>query len=102
MSKYHCKCGGLILPDFDAFKHCDLVNCMVETVKNIGDGKVSVRQKAFKGIIMKIDGDQFEIAANNKVYKFQRGEFTPSKAPGPIEYFRIGKCRCELDKEQTQ
>ena len=51
------------------------------------------------GLIISIDGDQFEVAANNKVYKFERGEFTPFKAPAPIEYFRIGKCRCELDQQ---
>lgn len=24
---------------------------------------------------------------------------TPKEAPGPIDYFRIGQCRCELDKQ---
>ncbi|MFC2996350.1 hypothetical protein ACFODO_13940 [Acinetobacter sichuanensis] len=100
MSKYQCKCGGLILPDFDSFKLADAVNCMIETCKSIGNGQVIVRQKAFVGIITKIDGDKFTIEGNSKTHIFERGEFTPIKAPGPIEYFRIGKCRCELDKEQ--
>ena len=100
ISKYHCKCGGLILPDFDLFKVGQQVNCMEETVKPFGDGRAAVRQKAVVGSIISIDGDVFEIVGNRKTYHFERGEFTPLNAPGPIEYFRIGKCRCELDQEQ--
>ena len=32
-SKFHCKCGGLILPDFDAYKVGDEVNFMVQKEK---------------------------------------------------------------------
>ena len=101
MSKYHCKCGGLILPDFDSFKVGDEVNCMLETRKPIGNGLVSINQKAFIGKIIDISGDEFSIKSKNKIYEFYRGEFSPIDAPGPIEYFRIGKCRCELDKEKS-
>ena len=99
MSNYQCKCGGLILPDFDAFKVGDDVNCMLETQKHIGEGRISVNQKAFVGTITAIDGDDFKIKSNRKIYELQRGEFSPIDAPGPIEYFRIGKCRCELDQQ---
>ena len=101
MSKYHCKCGGLILPDFDSFKVGDEVNCMLETRKAIGNGLVSINQKAFTGKIIEISGDEFSIKSKNKIYEFNRGEFSPIDAPGPIEYFRIGKCRCELDQENS-
>ncbi|ONN53229.1 hypothetical protein AC057_15185 [Acinetobacter genomosp. 33YU] len=101
MSKYHCKCGGLILPDFDSFKVGDEVNCMLETHKPIGNGLVSINQKAFIGKIIDISGDEFSIKSKNKIYEFNRGEFSPIDAPGPIEYFRIGKCRCELDQEKS-
>lgn len=101
MSKYHCKCGGLILPDFDSFKVGDKVNCMLETRKPIGNGLVSINQKAFIGKIIDISGDEFSIKSKNKIYEFNRGEFSPIDAPGPIEYFRIGKCRCELDQEKS-
>ena len=101
MSKYHCKCGGLILPDFDSFKVGDEVNCMLETHKPIGNDLVSINQKAFIGKIIDISGDEFTIKSKNKIYEFNRGEFSPIDAPGPIEYFRIGKCRCELDQEKS-
>lgn len=101
MSKYHCKCGGLILPDFDSFKVGDEVNCMLETHKPIGNDLVSINQKAFIGKIIYISGDEFSIKSKNKIYEFNRGEFSPIDAPGPIEYFRIGKCRCELDQEKS-
>lgn len=101
MSKYHCKCGGLILPDFDSFKVGDEVNCMLETRKPIGNGLVSINQKAFIGKIIDISGDEFSIKSKNKIYEFNRGEFSPIDAPGPIEYFRVGKCRCELDQEKS-
>ncbi|MEQ1122914.1 hypothetical protein [Acinetobacter seifertii] len=29
-------------------------------------------------------------------------EMTPKEAPGPIEYLRIGQCRCELDKRSER
>ena len=99
MSKYQCKCGGLILPDFDSFKVGDKVNCMFETRKSIGHGHISVNQKALEGIITATNGDDFTIKSNRKIYEFQRGEFSPIDAPGPIEYFRIGKCRCALDQQ---
>lgn len=100
MSKYQCKCGGLILPDFDSFQVGHQVNCMIETQKNIGNGRIAVNQKALIGEITEINGDDFKIKSKGKFYDFKRGEFSPIDAPGPIEYFRIGKCRCELDKEQ--
>ncbi|HAV5431498.1 TPA: hypothetical protein JI046_12885 [Acinetobacter baumannii] len=100
MSKYQCKCGGLILPDFDSFQVGDEVNCMIETRRPIGDGMVSVNQKAFIGKIENIDGEEFKIKSRGKQYTFYKGEFSPKDAPGPIEYFRIGKCRCELDQEK--
>ncbi|AYA02313.1 hypothetical protein BEN74_05115 [Acinetobacter sp. WCHAc010034] len=99
MSKYHCKCGGLILPDFDSFKVGDEINFMIETHKPLSGGRVSVNQKAFAGEIMEIDGDDFKVKSGKSTYELRRYEFTPKDAPGPIEYFRIGKCRCELDQQ---
>ena len=92
---------SFILPDFDSFKVGDEVNCMLETRKPIGNGLVSINQKAFIGKIIDISGDEFSIKSKNKIYEFNRGEFCPIDAPGPIEYFRIGKCRCELDQEKS-
>ena len=33
MSKYHCKCGGLKLPDFESYKVGDEVNFMIQKEK---------------------------------------------------------------------
>lgn len=101
ISKYQCKCGGLILPDFESFKVGDDVNFMQQKVKQLGGGLVSVNQKAFTGIITKIEGDDIQVKSNQKLYELYRFGITPIAAPGPIEYGRIGKCRCELDQEQT-
>lgn len=101
MSKYHCKCGGLILPNFDSFQVGDEINFMIETRKPLGGGRVSVNQKAFTGEIKEIEGDDFKVKSGKSTYSLQRYEFTSKDAPGPIEYFRIGQCRCELDKEQN-
>ncbi|MEF9955652.1 MAG: hypothetical protein RR767_00465 [Acinetobacter sp.] len=98
-NKYQCKCGGLILPDFDSFKIDDEVNCMLETRRPVGNGMVSINQRAFVGKIINIDGEKFKIKSKGKNYTFYKGEFSPKDAPGPIEYFRIGKCRCNLDKQ---
>lgn len=102
ISKYHCKCGGLILPDFDSFKVGHQVNCMLEMRRSIGGGHISVNQKALVGEIIEINGEDFKIKSKGKFYNFQLGEFTPIDAPGPIEYFRIGQCRCELDQQQVE
>lgn len=101
MSKYHCECGGLILPDFDSFKVDDEVNFMTETRKPMAFGKVSIQQKAHVGEIIEIDGNEITVKSNGKKHYLFRYAITPKDAPGPIEYFRIGKCRCELDKEQN-
>lgn len=98
-NNYHCKCGGLILPDFESFKVGDIVNFMVENKKLIGGGKVSVNQTAYKGVISKIEQDDIQVKTPNSSIKCFRYGITPADAPGPIEYGRIGKCRCELDKE---
>ncbi|ENE6679207.1 hypothetical protein [Acinetobacter baumannii] len=100
MSKYKCKCGGLILPDFDSFKIGDEVNFMIEKRKVIDGGMINVQQNARTGIISKIDGDDISVQSNKKTYELFRYGITPKDAPGPIEYFRLGKCRCELDQEQ--
>lgn len=99
MSKYHCECGGLILPDFDSFQVGDEINFMIETRKPLAAGRVSVNQKAFTGVIIKIAGDDITVQSNGKKHVLYRYEITPKDAPGPIEYFRIGKCRCELDQQ---
>lgn len=101
MSKYHCiKCNGLILPDFDQFKVGDTINCMLET--RLGPNRFN--QTAFKGKITFIKGDMFDIQKCNsrKFYEFSRYEVTPDDAPGPIEYFRIGKCKCSAKKEMKE
>ncbi|MDM1022102.1 hypothetical protein QSV37_17660 [Acinetobacter sp. VNK23] len=36
-----------------------------------------------------------------RTYVLSRYEITPKDAPGPIEYFRIGHCRCELDQNEV-
>lgn len=101
MSKYQCKCGGLILPDFEAFKVGEDVNFMQQKVEQLGGGLVSVEQKAYTGLITKIKGDDIQVKSGNKLYDLYRFGITPIDAPGPIEYQRIGKCRCELDQEQS-
>ncbi|ODN55808.1 hypothetical protein A9Z54_16130 [Acinetobacter sp. 51m] len=101
MSKYQCKCGGLILPDFDSFKIGNEINFMNETRKPLGGGRVSVNQKAFTGLIIKIEGDEISVRSNGKTHILFRYSITPKEAPSPIEYFRLGKCRCELDKGQN-
>lgn len=100
MSKYQCKCGGLILPDFESFKVGDDVNFMIENKKLIRLGVLNVNQKAFKGVITKIDQDDIQVKSNNSSFKCFRYGITPIDAPGPIEYGRIGKCRCELDQKE--
>lgn len=100
MSKYHCECGGLILPDFDSFKEGDEINFITESRKPMQFGRVSVQQKAHIGEISAIEGDEISVESNGKKYYLSRYSITPKDAPGPIEYFRIGKCRCELDKGQ--
>lgn len=99
MNKYQCKCGGLLYPDFDSYKVGDEVNFMVETAQHLGNGKYSVNQKAHKGVITKIKGDDIQVKSKQRVYDLYRFGITPTEAPGPIEYFRIGKCRCELDQK---
>lgn len=99
ISKYHCKCGGLILPDFESYKVDDEVNFMQQQVKQLGSGLVSVNQKAYTGIITKITGDDIQVKSGNKLYDLYRFGITPIDAPGPIEYSRIGKCCCELDQQ---
>lgn len=101
MSKYHCKCGGLILPDFNSYQIDDEVNFMIQKRKSIGNGLISVNQKAHSGKITEIKGDVITVKAKVRMYELYRYEITPKDAPGPMEYFRSGKCRCELDKEQS-
>ena len=99
ISNYHCKCGGLIYPNFEIYKVGDEVNFMIEKRKSIGNGQISVSQSARTGIITSIDGDDIQVKSGNKIYEEYRYGITPKNAPGPIEYFRIGKCRCELDHQ---
>ena len=100
MSKYHCSCGGLILPNFEAYKVGDEVNFMIQKRKSIGNGHIAVNQKAQSGIIVEIKGDDITVKARVRTYRLNRFEITPKDAPGPIEYFRIGKCSCELDQKE--
>lgn len=100
MSNYHCKCGGLILPNFEAYQVDDEVNFMIQKRKSIGNGAIAVSQKAHSGIIVEIKGDDITVKARVRTYQLNRFEITPKDAPGPIEYFRIGKCSCELDQKE--
>ena len=97
MSNYRCNCGGLILPNFEAYQVGDEVNFMIQKRKSIGNGNISVSQSAHSGKITKIQGNDITVKANVRTYELSRYEITPKDAPGPIEYFRIGRCRCELD-----
>ena len=97
MSNYRCNCGGLILPNFEAYQVGDEVNFMIQKRKSIGNGKISVNQTAHTGKITEIEGDDITVKAHVRTYELSRYEITPKDAPGPIEYFRIGQCRCELD-----
>jgi hypothetical protein len=99
MSNYQCKCGGLIFPDFEAFKVGDEVNFIQQKTKDIGKGLFSISQKACTGFITKIKGDDIQVQSNKKLYDLYRFGITPKDAPGPIEYRRIGKCRCALDQQ---
>ncbi len=100
MSKYQCKCGGLILPDFDSFKVGNEVNFMIQKRRTIGNGHIAVNQKAYSGKITEIKGDDITVKTHVQTYQLYRYEITPKDAPGPIEYFRIGKCRCALEEQE--
>ncbi|HCT1794142.1 TPA: hypothetical protein OTQ18_003642, partial [Acinetobacter baumannii] len=56
MSKYHCKCGGLKLPDFESYKVGDEVNFMIQKREGVYQGKIAVSQKAHNGTITEIKG----------------------------------------------
>lgn len=99
MSKYHCICGGLILPNFDAYKVGDEVNFMIQKREGAYQGKIFVSQKAHNGTITEIKGDDITVKTRVRTYVLYRYAMTPIEAPGPIDYFRIGQCRCELDKQ---
>lgn len=99
MSKYHCKCGGLKLPDFESYKVGDEVNFMIQKREGVYQGKIAVSQKAHNGTITEIKGDEITVKTRVRTYVLYRYEMTPKEAPGPIDYFRIGQCRCELDKQ---
>lgn len=45
MSKYHCKCGGLKLPDFESYKVGDEVNFMIQKEKVCIRGKLPLVKK---------------------------------------------------------
>lgn len=98
MSKYRCNCGGLILPNFEAYQVGDEVNFMIQKRRNIGNGHIVVSQKAHSGKITEIKGDEITVKAPVRTYQLNRFEITPKDAPGPIEYFRIGKCSCDLNE----
>ena len=98
MSKYRCNCGGLILPNFEAYQVGDEVNFMIQKRRNIGNGHIAVSQKAHSGKIIEIKGDEITVKAPVRTYQLNRFEITPKDAPGPIEYFRIGKCSCDLNE----
>ena len=98
MSKYRCNCGGLILPNFEAYQVGDEVNFMIQKRKNIGNGHIAVSQKVHSGKIIEIKGDEITVKAPVRTYQLNRFEITPKDAPGPIEYFRIGKCSCDLNE----
>ena len=98
MSKYRCNCGGLILPNFEAYQVGDEVNFMIQKRRNIGNGHIAVSQKAHSGKITEIKGDEITVKAPVRTYQLNRIEITPKDAPGPIEYFRIGKCSCDLNE----
>lgn len=102
MSKYHCICGGLILPNFDAYKVGDEVNFMIQKREGAYQGKIFVSQKAHNGTITEIKGDEITVKTRVRTYVLDRYEMTPIEAPGPIEYLRIGQCRCELDKQNER
>ena len=98
MSKYRCNCGGLILPNFEAYQVGDEVKFMIQKRRNIGNGHIAVSQKAHSGKITEIKGDEITVKAPVRTYQLNRFEITPKDAPGPIEYFRIGKCSCDLNE----
>ena len=98
MSKYRCNCGGLILPNFEAYQVGDEVNFMIQKRRNIGNGHIAVSQKAHSGKIIEIKGEEITVKAPVRTYQLNRFEITPKDAPGPIEYFRIGKCSCDLNE----
>ncbi|MCE6855204.1 hypothetical protein KSB09_20220 [Acinetobacter baumannii] len=99
MSKYHCKCGGLILPDFNAYKIGDEINFMIQKREGAFQGKSAISQEAHEGRIIEIKDDEITVKTRVRTYVLSRYEITPKDAPGPIDYFRIGRCRCSLDQE---
>ncbi|BAN88709.1 hypothetical protein AB237_2785 [Acinetobacter baumannii NCGM 237] len=99
MSKYHCKCGGLKLPDFDSYKVGDEVNFMIQKRENNYQNKIIVSQRAYKGEIVEIKGDSIIVKAHVRTYVFYRYEVLPINGPSQIDYLRSGSCRCELVKQ---
>lgn len=98
MFKYYCECGGLILPDFDAYKVGDKVKFRVQKRENRYQSKIFVSLKEYKGEITAIDGDAITVKAHVRTYIFNRHEIMPIAAPSPIAYLLIGSCRCQLTK----
>ncbi len=97
-SKFHCKCGGLLLPDFDAYKVGDKVKFRVQKRENRYQSKIFVTQKQYTGEITKIDGDEITVKAHVRTYIFHRHEIMPLAAPSPIAYLLVRSCRCPITK----
>ncbi|EPG5694154.1 hypothetical protein KWE06_08260 [Acinetobacter baumannii] len=98
MHKYYCECGGLILPDFDAYKVGDRVKFRVQKRENRSQNKIFVSMKDYKGEITEIDGDAITVKAHVRTYIFYRHEIMPLAAPSPIAYLLVGSCRCPITK----
>lgn len=98
MHEYYCECGGLILPDFDAYKVGDKVKFRVQKRENRYQSKIFVTQKQYTGEITKIDGDEITVKAHVRTYIFHRHEIMPLAAPSPIAYLLVGSCRCPITK----
>ncbi|MGR8034820.1 hypothetical protein [Acinetobacter baumannii] len=98
MFKYYCDCGGLKLPDFDAYKVGDKVKFRVQKRENTYQSKIFVSLKEYKGEITAIDGDAITVKAHVRTYIFNRHEIMPIAAPSPIAYLLVGSCRCQLTK----
>ncbi|MCT9265080.1 hypothetical protein KTH52_12560 [Acinetobacter baumannii] len=98
MHKYYCKCGGLILPDFAAYKVGDKVKFRVQKRENRSQNKIFVSQHDYTGEITEIVEETITVKASVRTYIFLRHEIMPIDAPSPIAYLLVGSCRCPSTK----
>ncbi len=94
MSKFNCKCGGLILPDYEALAIGHQVNFSIQERKNGYGHKIIVDHKHYTGEITAIDQDRITVKTRVRTFDLYRYDLTPANAPRVADYLRVGKCLC--------